>query len=127
MDISSTVKAAVLPEGEGNQLIVPEHTVIFATAGSADEAHYVAAVLNSEPVGTIVAGYIVDNHLSTHPLENVIVPRFDPKATIHQELVKLSRACHLAANEADSAPVAELEKLINEAIKELWAGEIARG
>src|SRR5262249_47490540 len=91
MDISATVKATVIPEASGNEMIMPEHTVIFLTTRSADEAYYVAAVLNSEPVGTVISGYIVDNHLSTHPIENVIIPKYDSKSSTHQELVILSR------------------------------------
>ena len=120
MDISATVKAAVLPEASGNHLVVPEHTVIFLTTGSADEAHYVAAILNSNPVNTIIAGYIVDNHLSTHPIENVIIPRFNPKAPIHKELARLSKVCHVATRKGDEGAVATSEKLINAAVEELW-------
>jgi hypothetical protein len=121
MDISSTVKATVIPEGEGNDLIIPEHTVIFLTTDSVDEAHYVAAVLNSEPVSTIIAGYIVDNHLSTHPVENVVIPRFNSTVPIHCELIRLSRACHVAMAKADDVAVAGSEKLINAAVQELWS------
>lgn len=120
MDISSTVKATVLPEAEGNDLVIPEHTVIFLTTETEDEAHYVAAVLNSTPVNTIVAGYIVDNHLSTHPLENVTIPKFEPKNTVHKELVKRSKACHKAITKADDNAVRESEKLIDQTVKNLW-------
>ena len=111
----------MLPEGAGNDLIVPEHTVIFLTTNGADEAHYVAAVLNSNPVNTIISGYIVDNHLSTHPVENIVIPKFNPKAQVHRELVELSRACHVATGKADDAGVAASEKLINAAVQDLWA------
>jgi hypothetical protein len=120
MDISSTVKATVLPEAEGNDLILPEHTVIFLTTGSAEEAHYVAAVLNSNPVNTIIAGYVVDNHLSTHPIQNVVIPRFNPKDPVHKELAKLSRTCHIATRKGDDAAVAASERLINAAVEGLW-------
>ena len=120
VDISSTVKAAVLPEGEANRLIIPEHTVIFLATETRDEAHYVAAVLNSKPVGTIVAGYIVDNHLSTHPLENVVIPKFNSKNTDHQRLVKFSRDCHLATGKNDNEAVARAEKMIDETVEGLW-------
>lgn len=63
MDISSTVKAVVMPEARSNDIAVPEHMVIFLTTSSSQEAHHVAAVLNSSPVNTVLSGYIVDNHL----------------------------------------------------------------
>ena len=108
IDVSATMKAVVLPEAEGNEMIVPEHKVMFLTTGSADEAHYVAAVFNSEPVGTVVSGYIVDNSVSTHPVENIVIPRFDPDNAVHMELVSLSRSCHIAATKGDwTAPLFE--------------------
>ena len=55
-DVSATMKAVVLPEGAGNDMMIPEHKVMFLTTESADEAHYVAAVFNSEPVGTVISG-----------------------------------------------------------------------
>jgi len=71
MDISATVKAVAIPTASGNDMVMPEHTVIFLTTDTEDEARYVTAVLNSEPVGTVISGYIVDNHLSTHPMGGV--------------------------------------------------------
>jgi N-6 DNA Methylase len=65
MDISSTVKATAIVSNSGNDMPMPEHGVLFLTTDSADEAYYVSAVLNSEPVNAVVSGYIVDNHLST--------------------------------------------------------------
>jgi len=120
MDVSATMKAVVMPEGDGNDMIIPEHKVMFLTTNTSDEAHYVAAVFNSEPVGTVISGYIVDNSVSTHPVENIVIPRFDPNSPIHRELAKLSRACHRAMSKADHAGVAASEKLINVAVGVLW-------
>jgi hypothetical protein len=121
MDVSATMKAVVLPEGKGNDLMIPEHKVMFLTTKSAEEAHYVAAVLNSEPVGTVISGYIVDNSVSTHPVDNIVIPRFDPKNTVHEKLLNLSKACHLAAKKEDATALAASEKLITETVQELWS------
>ena len=51
-----------------------------------------SAIMNSESVGAIISGYIVDNHLSTHPIENVVIPRYDPNNVDHTEPATLSRA-----------------------------------
>lgn len=120
MDISSTMKAAVVPVREGNEMIVPEHTVIFLTAESEDEAHYVAAVLNSAPVGAVLSGYAVDNHLSTHPVENIVIPKFAPSDSTHQKLAGLSREAHVAGERNDEAAVAVVESAIDAAVAKLW-------
>jgi hypothetical protein len=120
MDISATVKAAAIVEGSGNSMPMPEHTVMFLTTDSAEEAYYVIAVLNSDLVNTVIAGYIVDNHLSTHPVENIVIPKFDPTSTLHTRLVSLSRDAHLAAAQHDQEGVMAAEKAVNQAVRELW-------
>jgi hypothetical protein len=72
MDVSATMKATVIANFHGNEMPIPEHKLMLLTTDTADEAFYVAAVLNSDPVNTVVSGYIVDNSVSTHPIENII-------------------------------------------------------
>jgi hypothetical protein len=120
MDISATVKAAAIVEGSGNSMPMPEHTVMFLTTDSAEEAYYVTAVLNSDLVNTVIAGYIVDNHLSTHPVENIVIPKFDPTSTFHTRLASLSRDAHLAAAQHDQGGVMAAEMAVNQAVRELW-------
>ncbi len=122
MDISLTMKAAVLNAETKASIVLPEHTVIFISTNSADEAHYLAAVLNSAPVNTVVSGYIVDNHISTHPLENIIVPKFDQKKAVHRRLVELSRKAHDLASRNDKDGVAKCEKEINACVEAIWPG-----
>lgn len=119
MDISSHMKAVVV-SSKDDKLPIPEHTSMFVPVKSADEAHYLAAVLNSKPASTAIAGYIVDNHVSTHPCENIILPKFDKTSALHQSLVRLSRRAHEAqrADNLDSVATAEAE--INAAVTQLW-------
>ena len=120
MDISSTVKAAVVSGSSRKSIGIPEHTVIFATTASADEAHYLAAVLNSEAVGTVVEGYIVDNHLSTHPLDNVQLPKYDEANPLHADLVRLSRDAHTSAVRGDEGAVSKVEAEVDNRVGSLW-------
>lgn len=120
MDISDSVKAVVLSEASQGGLIVPEHTAMFLTTDSEDEAHYVAAVLNSDPVNTVVSGYIVDNHVATHPIENIVIPRFDADNETHAELVALSREAHEASSKEEGRRVAKAERAIDKLVKKLW-------
>ena len=120
MDISFTVKAVVLSGADGNDMPIPEHTTMFVTTESEEEAHYVAAILNSDPVNTVVSGYIVDNHVSTHPIENIVIPSFEPGDNIHAELVALSREAHESAAVNDEAAVSKVEKAIDRLVKKLW-------
>lgn len=120
MDISSTVKAVVLAGPARNEMPIPEHTVMFLTTTSVDEAHYVAAVLNSDPVNSVVTGYIVDNHISTHPIQNIAIPKFSGNSALHQTLVALSKKAHACAAVNDTGGVSNAEAAINSAVADLW-------
>lgn len=120
MDISATMQASVIEAVAHESLVIPEHTVMFVAAGSSDEAHYLAAVLNSGVVGTTIAGYAVDNHLSTHPIENVVIPRFDGGNALHSHLSHLSQAAHEGAARQDERVVRAAQKAIDKEVPGLW-------
>lgn len=120
MDISDTMKAAAVTGGRGNNLVVPEHTAIFVEVDSAEEAHYLAAVLNSEPIVRVVEGYIVDNHLSTHVVENVVIPRYEKRNEVHHRLSLLGESAHNAAKHENQEKVEQITEAINEIVGRLW-------
>lgn len=119
MDISDRMKAAVV-SSDAEKLPVPEHAAMFVTTKSPDEAHYLAAVLNSKPASTAIAGYIVDNHISTHPCENIVLPKFDKNDALHRSLVQMSKRAHEAQANKDPEGVAAAETEINSTVKQLW-------
>jgi hypothetical protein len=120
MDISSTVKATVVAAPTRAGIAMPEHTVMFISTDALDEAHYLAAVLNSKPVNTVVSGYIVDNHISTHPIENIVIPKFDAADSTKTRLAALSLDAHAATSRGDTAAVSKIEKDIDRAVEALW-------
>ena len=120
MDISSSVKATAVVTEANAPMPILEHGVMFLTTETPDEAYYVAAVLNTDAVGTVVSGYIVDNHLSTHPIENVIIPKFDPNNPNHAELAGLSWASHTAKSASDEEAVERFERDINRVARRIW-------
>jgi len=71
-------------------------------------------VLNSEPVGAVISGYIVDNHLSTHPIENVVIPKFNREDKTHRRLAELSEEAHCFAESGNPKDVAKIEKAIQQ-------------
>ena len=65
--------------------MIPDHTCISVPTSSPEEAHFLAALLNSAPAQTIIRGYVV-LHPSPHVLEHVAIPRFDAKKPLHVHL-----------------------------------------
>ncbi len=119
MDVSATMKATAIVFG-GSQIPMPEHKVMFLATETAEEAYYVTAVLNSQPVCVIISGYVVDNCISTHPVENIVIPKFAPDNTTHKRLVELSQEAHAAAASGGSTDISRIEKAVNKEVAALW-------
>lgn len=119
MDVSATMKATAIVSS-GLEMPMPEHKVMFLVTETAEEAYYVTAVLNSQIVNTIISGYVVDNCISTHPVENIVVPKFDRGNKTHAHLAQLSQAAHDAAKSGESKKLSAIEKTINKEVEALW-------
>ena len=95
---------------------LPDHTIVAVSCSSESEAYFIAGMLNSSPAYVAVAAYIV-LHPSPHIMKNIAVPQFKKADSDHTWLAKLSRQCHVAANEKQ---IAELEADIDEAAAKIW-------
>lgn len=120
MDVCDTVKACVVSKSAQGAMPIPEHKNMFAAVESEDEAHYLCAVMNSLPFRTIVSGYTVDNSVSTHPLENIVVHRFDKRSPRHGRLSALSQEAHAAARKKDTPSVERVEHEIDDLVITLY-------
>jgi hypothetical protein len=98
---------------------LPDHSVVAVSCSQQQEAHFIAALLNSSPAELTVRSYIV-LHPSPHVLENISIPKFDPTRSTHQQLVDLSQRCHNAVAKGESDLVTDIEKEIDEAAAQLW-------
>ena len=120
---TSAVAVSGTVAGE-SKVIIPDHKLMFVPLHSADEAHYVCAMLNSSPAVLIVKSYGVETQTSTHVLSHVRVPQFDRKQKSHQRLSKLSGSAHDLArgeNEAVRKQLTKIEAEIDEIAAEVWS------
>lgn len=97
-EIASSIYAAViseaaLPFGLGTKPIVPDHKVYFAATDNEDKAHFLCALLNSEPIRVFVNSFTVKIQVGTI-FRSLRLPPFDPTNTHHNNLVALSRQAH---------------------------------
>ena len=95
---------------------LPDHTIVAVSCSSESEAYFIAGMLNSSPAYVAVAAYIV-LHPSPHVMKNIAVPQFKKADSDHTRLAKLSRQCHIAANEEQ---LAALEADIDEVAAKIW-------
>ena len=83
----------------GFKTVIPDHRLIIVSLSDKNEAYFLSAMLNSSPVLLLVASYVIETAISTHVLERVKIPEFDPDNPIHQELSELSKKAHEIAKE----------------------------
>ena len=97
-EMAGTIGAVVvgsqaLPYDLGEKPIVPDHKVYFVGTDSEEQAHFLCALLNSEPVGIFVDSFTVKLQVGTL-FRHLKLPAYDPHNLRHQELVKLSKQAH---------------------------------
>ena len=91
-----------------------------------EEAHYVCAVLNSEPVHRLVAAHSVRGGKgfgTPSMLDYLPIRRYDPGCSVHAELAALSLAAHPVAARAGDA--ASLQRQIDRHVAALWQADAA--
>lgn len=120
-EVGNEVRAGVCgpSAGEIPRASIPDHTIISVACETAQEAHFIAALLNSAPARAAASGYIV-LHPSPHILEHIAIPRFKPDAKHHSNLASLSERCHVAASKDDSKELKALEAEVDRASATLW-------
>lgn len=124
-EVGHTVRcsASVIPDDPytGRKCLVPDHTLVMVAAKTADEAHYLAAVLNASPSVMLVWSYI-SLHPSPHVLEHIAIPRFDHSNTLHRALASLSQRAHQLATIGQSSEreLHQVEEKIDHKAAELW-------
>ena len=93
----------------GRRPVVPQETCVIVEAESADEAHYLAAALNSRRTDIIVGGHSVSGGKgfgTPSMLDYLRIGRFDPHDKRHARLARLSRLAHgQTAAEEDTAEI----------------------
>ena len=94
--------------------IIPDHTVLFIPFNDADEAYYVAGVLNSAII-RLVSLYTVASNI-----QDFNIPRFNKNNKLHLEIAKLSREAHKASKLGDSETLNSIEEQIDKLVAKLF-------
>jgi hypothetical protein len=116
------IEAAVVGLHE-NKPIVPQETITLVECSNANEAHYICALVNSSPFQFAAISYSQEGGKSMgsmHILDNIRIPRFDPKDDLHRRLAKLSEKAHEVAREGDEKRLREIEEEIDSAAGKIW-------
>jgi hypothetical protein len=92
---AAVVSSEQLPGGLGTKIIVPDHKVYFVATDDEDEAHFLCAMLNSEPVKTFIDSFTVKTQVGTL-FRHLRLRAYNPNDPHHQNLVRLSKRAHAA-------------------------------
>lgn len=117
-EIDAAVVGPVTMDG-GKKPIIPDHTCILAESRSAEEAHYLCALLNSSPARLTVKNYII-LHPDPHVLENVCIPRFKSDDRLHASLSECSLKAHSFAGKDMVPDVTAVEEEIDRLACKVW-------
>ena len=102
--------------------LLPDYTLRLIPAESEDEAHYIAALLNSSPC--VAALYFSSAGVQTQryhaaDAEKVRIGLYAGSAD-QRELARLSRVCHQAAKDGDTDKIRQHEAQIDAIAARLW-------
>ena len=80
--------------GAGPRPAIPQETCVLVPAATLDEAHYLAALLNSDPIDALLRAFSVSGGKgfgSPSILQSLGLRRYDPNNAQHQELTEQGR------------------------------------
>lgn len=97
-------------------LPIPNNKSNIYYTRSIEEAHFMAAFINSAPAQGALARFAVSTGVTPAALARLPLPRFDPEVEPHRELAALGAAASQAID--DPEELAAIEDRINEAV---WA------
>ena len=92
---AGVISSATVPYGGGSKPIVPDHKVYFAAFDDFDYAHYVCALLNSEPVRAFIDSFTIKLQFGTL-FRHIRLPAYDSTIQDHVDLAHLSQQAHQA-------------------------------
>jgi SAM-dependent methyltransferase len=121
--IGNRIEASVISEG------IPQETISLVACTSKEEAHYIAALVNSTPFQFAAYSYSQaggKSFGSPHILENIWIPHFDVTKTLCTTLSQLSQRAHELAPMAYAGDkdardeLKQVEAEIDRAAAQLW-------
>ena len=114
--MTSTIDAAVV-EPSGHKSVLPQETITFVPVENRDEAHYLCAMLNSNPIGYALAAYSQvggKGFAAPHVMRYLKIPEYDRSNELHAVLSDLSILAHSSMSALGEIKDDELQAKIDE-------------
>ena len=123
--MASDLVAAVISQEKtevGGKVIIPTDTTSLFATENETEAHYLCAILNSQPVRRFVKSYSSAGRGFGAPsvMEHVRIAKFDQKNRIHKKLSRLSKLLHELKVKGQTTSMEILESQVDEGVSGLF-------
>lgn len=123
--MANDMVAAVIGQAKtdlGYKIIIPTDTTSLFATEKEDEAHYLCAIVNSEPVRDFIKSYSSAGRGFGAPsvMGHIGIKKFDAKNTTHKKLSRLSKELHKLKNEDKADKISELEKEVDKTVCKLF-------
>jgi hypothetical protein len=127
-DLTELFQCAVVEptdaDGFDGKPVIPDHTLLFLTCESRDEAYFLAGVLNSIPCRAALysaSGGVQTQRYFPTDVSRIRLPEFDTQNDTHREIIKISVGCHRAAEQGKLGDTPTNEELsLAERVSEMW-------
>jgi len=86
--------ACAVVEPINEKPVIPDDGIILVETESLDEAYYIAGVLNSTIIRSIIASYTYELRQETHIIDIAKIPKFDLNNNLHKKIAELSKKAH---------------------------------
>ncbi|MEM0339932.1 MAG: N-6 DNA methylase [Acidilobaceae archaeon] len=118
-ELSCAVAGKIIDEYVGLKPLVPNAKLMLIPLSSEEEAYYVSGVLNSTIVRFVVASYVTGTGISTHVVDHIYIPKFDPKVKAHRRIAELSKKAHELAKRLHSSKESDSSRVSKDLVEEL--------
>lgn len=123
--MSNDMVAAVISQQKtvfGFKALIPTKTVAFIGTENEDEAHYLCAIINSEPVREFIKSFSSAGRGFGTPsvISHLGIKKFDPNDKVHLTLSGFSQILHNLKLEDNADEITKYEKKINETIHQMF-------
>ncbi len=98
-EFSCAVLAPIRDEYVGLKPVIPNEKLMLVPLDNIEEAYYLAGILNSSFVRALVASYMIETAVSTHLLDNIYVPKYNPNDKLHKSIAETSKKAHELAKD----------------------------
>ncbi len=123
--MSNDLYAAVITQSKtllDYKTIIPTDTTSFFSTNHEPEAHYLCAIVNSNPVRDFIKSFSSAGRGFGAPsvMQYIGISKFDPDNALHNELAKISQKCHQLKLDGSEIKIKELEIKNDRLVKKLF-------